>query len=121
MKPFIFLFSVLGLNFACESYAQAPVYTRPHDLLVKAIKTGAADGVLTGEVDAHFTRQFHSTGPLLVKAKVIEHLKQSDCKRLEVVYTKKNVDTPKGRTDAILRTQMNYCLDGGPPMPEGGE
>ena len=119
MKPVAILWSVIGMAFACESQAQARIYTKPHDLMVLAIKSGSAAGVLTGQVDEHFTRQFRSTGPLLVTAKVIQNLGRADCKRLEVIYTKKDVDTPKGRTDAILTTQMNYCLDGGPPLPEG--
>lgn len=119
MKPVAILLSVIGLAFACESQAQGRIYTKPHDLMVQAIKSGSAAGVLTGQVDEHFTRQFRSTGPLLVTAKVIQNLGRADCKRLEIIYTKKDVDTPKGRTDAILTTQMNYCLDGGPPLPEG--
>lgn len=121
MKPVAILLSVIGLAFACESQAQGRIYTKPHDLMVQAIKSGAAAGVLTGQVDEHFTRQFRSTGPLLVTAKVIQNLGRADCKRLEIIYTKKDVDTPKGRTDAILTTQMNYCLDGGPALSEGVE
>ena len=76
----------------------------------------SSSGVMEGEVAEHFTRQFRSTGPLLVTAKVIKSFSRADCKRLEMVFTKKDVDTPQGRTDAILKTQLNYCLDGTPPI-----
>jgi hypothetical protein len=88
--------------------------------MIQAIKQGTASGILTGQVDEHFTRQFRSTGPLIVKARVIGELERKDCKRLEIVYTKKGVETPKGLTDAVLTTQMSYCLDGGPPVSVEG-
>lgn len=104
-------------TFARESLAGGPtVYTRQHDVLATAIRNGSTSGVMEGEVAEHFTRQFRSTGPLLVSAKVIKSFNRADCKRLEMVFTKKDVDTPQGRTDAILKTQLNYCLDGTPPI-----
>lgn len=104
------------LDFARESLAGPTVYTRQHDVLAAAIRNGSSSGVMEGEVAEHFTRQFRSTGPLLVTAKVIKSFSRADCKRLEMVFTKKDVDTPQGRTDAILKTQLNYCLDGTPPI-----
>lgn len=103
-------------TFARESLAGPTVYARQHDVLAAAIRNGSSSGVMEGEVAEHFTRQFRSTGPLLVTAKVIKSFSRADCKRLEMVFTKKDVDTPQGRTDAILKTQLNYCLDGTPPI-----
>lgn len=114
-KPTTVLLILMAATFARESLAE-PVYSKPHDLLVEAIQEGRASGVLEGKVAEHFTRQFHSTGPLLVTAKVIQSFPRGDCKRLEMVFTKKDVQTPKGLTDAILKTQLNYCLDGRPPI-----
>jgi len=111
-----FLFLLVCQTFARESLAAPTVYTRQHDVLAATIRNGSTSGVMEGEVAEHFTRQFRSTGLLLVNAKVIQSFKRADCKRLEVVLTKKDVDTPKGRTDAILKTQLNYCLDGRPPI-----
>ncbi|WP_459203446.1 hypothetical protein ACQVRV_00270 (plasmid) [Ralstonia pseudosolanacearum] len=102
-------------TFARESLAQT-VYNRPHDLLVDAISNGSASGEMLGPVAEHFTRQFRSTGPLLVNATVIKSFKQVGCKRVETVFTKKDVDTPRGRTDVVLKTGLNYCLDGMPPI-----
>lgn len=104
-------------TFARESLAAGPtVYNRQHDVLAAAIRYGSTSGVMEGEVAEHFTRQFRSTGPLLVSAKVLKSYAREGCKRLEMVFTKKDVDTPQGRTDAILKTQLNYCLDGSPPI-----
>ena len=85
-------------------------------MLAAAIRQGSTSGVMEGEVAEHFTRQFRSTGPLLVTASVIQSFGRSDCKRLEMVFTKQEVETPRGRTDAILKTRLNYCLDGSPPI-----
>ena len=101
---------------ACEGLAQTTVYTRQHDLLAAAIRHGSTSGVMEGEVAEHFTRQFRSTGPLLVSASVIQSFGRSDCKRLEMVFTKQEVETPRGRTDAVLKSRLNYCLDGSPPI-----
>lgn len=112
----IALLLLVGSTFARESFAWPTVYTRQHDVLAEAIRNGSASGVMEGEVAEYFTRQFRSTGPLLVTAKAIQSFSRAHCKRLEMVFTKKDVDTPQGRTDAILKTQLNYCLDGAPPI-----
>ncbi len=118
MKNITTLFLLLACSaFARESNAAQTIYTRQHDVLVAAIKNGSASGEMQGDVAEHFTRQFRSTGPLLVKATTIKSFPRADCKRVEVIYTKKDVDTPRGRTDAILKMQVNYCLDGTPPVP----
>lgn len=101
-----------------SSSAWAAAYTSPHQLMSDAIKNGQANGTLTGEVNDKFTKQFNSRGPLLVNATRLSTLPRAGCARLEVVFTKKQVQTPKGLTDAILKTQINYCLDGAPPVAE---
>lgn len=116
MRKFTFVCLLLACSsVARESLAQT-FYTRQHDLLADAIRNGSASGVMEGEVAEHFTRQFRSTGPLLVSAKIIQSFERGECKRVETVFVKKDVNTAKGRTDAILKTQVNYCLDGTPPI-----
>lgn len=105
---------LLGLPAAAEA-----LYSRPHDLMVEAITAGSASGVLTGDVDEHFTREFRSTGSLFVTARVIAALDQAGCKQLELVFTKKDVATARGHADAMLKTRVNYCLDGRPPSEPG--
>lgn len=110
----------LGLAFHSESgIADEAAYSDPHVLLSQAIRNGEAAGLMTGAIDEHFSRQFNSTGFLGVRARVMHTLPNPDCKRLEVVFVKADVDTPKGRTEGILATQLDYCLDGGPPVSQG--
>lgn len=101
------------------AWAQDAVFTDVHSLLVQTIRAGHASAILTGPIDEHFTRQFKSTGTLRVRSRVIKLLVRPACKRVEVVYTKDDVDTPKGRTQAILRTELDYCMEGGPPTAQG--
>lgn len=115
MKIILFMLVALGVTFAHESHAQT-VYQTPHDLFVDALNHGQAEGELRGEVAVQFTRQFHSMGPLLVRATVIKRYPQAGCARLDTVLTQKDVDTPQGKTDAVLKTQLNYCKDGTPPV-----
>lgn len=91
------------------------IYTSIDVLLAETIKQGTAAGVISGAIAEHFARELRSRGPLLVNARVISPLKRTDCKRIEVVYIKKEVQTLKGPTEAILKMKLDYCLDGGPP------
>jgi hypothetical protein len=109
------LIAAFGLAFAQLTFAQT-VYTRQHDILAQTIRTGHAEGELTGPAADLFTKQFNSTGPLLVTAKVIEILPRPDCKRIQMVYTKKNVTGPQGTQDVVMNTELNYCLDGRAPQ-----
>ena len=104
-------------TFARESATSQEVYTRQHDVLAKAIREGRADGVMRGDVADLLQRQFRSNGLVLVSSRVIKSFPRKDCKRLETVYTQKDVDTLQGRTDVNLSIQLNYCLDGLPPTP----
>ncbi len=114
---FISLIAILG-TFACETQAaKLQVFKDQNELLTSAIRSGSVSGIMKGDVGDLFTKQFKSNGDLMVAANVIKHFKRPDCKRIEVTYTKKNVVTPPGKTDAILKVQVNYCLDGQPPTP----
>lgn len=115
MRHFIIPLILAASTFARESTAQA-IYTDAHSLLVDAIKNGSASGVMQGKIAELFARNFGGGGAVLVEATVIESFPQEGCKRLSVIYTKKNVITPQGRTDARLDTKINYCLDGRPPQ-----
>jgi len=117
MKPIAIILILLAHStFARESTFGQIVYTRQHHVLADAIRNMSTSGIMEGEVDETFTRQFRSTEPLLVSARVIKSLKRPGCKRLEIVFTKTNVETPRGRTNASLTTELNYCLDGSPPI-----
>ncbi len=113
MKTFLPLLFVL----MTVSVQAAPnVYLKPHDVFVEAIQKGKAQGEMQGEVAEHFTRELKSAGRLLVSSKVIKRFKQEGCAQLETTFTKQNVDTPQGQTEAVLKTRLNYCQDGTPPV-----
>lgn len=116
MKKITYLAAVLLLTtFARESLADG-IYNNAHDVMVEAIRKGSASGVMAGTIAQRFTEQFRSNGTLLVDAKVLKRFKQKDCARLAVDYTKKDVQTPQGMSAAHLNTQINYCLNGRPPV-----
>lgn len=104
-----------ALAFARESGAQT-VYLRQHDMLVQAIRNGTAEGLMRGDTANLFQRQFNSDGPLLAHAQVIGQFARPDCKRLQVVYTKKEVMSEKGPQDLTMTMKLNYCIDGEPPI-----
>jgi hypothetical protein len=115
MKKTTYFAAVLLLaTFARESLADG-IYNNAHDLMVEAIRTGSASGVMTGDIAKKFSEQFRSNGSRLVSAKVEKRYKQKGCARLSVNYTKKQVQSTHGMTDALLKTQINYCLDGRAP------
>lgn len=107
--------ALLALGFARESAAQT-VYLRQHDLLVQAIRNGTAEGIVSGETAELFRQQFKSDGQLLARAEVIGQFSRADCKRIEVVYTKKEIITDKGPQDLKMSMKLNYCIDGKPPI-----
>ncbi len=115
MRRFLIPLILAVSTFARESSAQT-FYTDAHSVLVDAIKNGSASGVMGGKIAELFARNFSGGGSVLVDATVIESFPQEGCKRLSVIYTKKNVITPQGRTDARLDTKINYCLDGRAPQ-----
>jgi hypothetical protein len=107
--------AILATGFARESSAQT-IYLRQHDMLVQAIRNGSADGVMTGDTAELFKKQFKSDGQLLAHAEVIGQFNRADCKRIQVVYTKKEVITDKGPQDLKMNMKLNYCIDGKPPI-----
>jgi hypothetical protein len=87
-----------------------------HELLATTIKSETAiDAVMTGEIAQAMNQQFRMTGGVNVRSEVVKRYRNKNCARLRVVITKRGVITPKGFTDANLRTEMNYCIDGSPP------
>lgn len=118
MKAVKVLLATLLAICAGETWA-ASVYTRQHELLVDAIKNSSASGELRGPVADLFTKQFKSQDVLMVTANVIHSYERQGCKRLRVIYTKHGVAGPKGPQRITMDTEMNYCVDGRPPMNLG--
>lgn len=115
MKASILILTMFAATFARESSAQT-IFPRQHDMLVQTIRTGHVEGVMTGETADMFRMQFKSAGILLVTADVIQDFEgQPDCKRMKVLYTKKEVITPNGPRDLNMEIKLNYCLSGQAP------
>lgn len=103
-----------------QAAAQA-VYSSAHQILVEAINTGKANGIVTGPLADHFAKTFKSDGTLTVAATTLAKLdvKRTDCRRLEVIFTQSRVLTPQGMTKVHMNTKINYCLDGQYPADLG--
>ena len=115
MKTSLLVLAVFAATFARDSSAQT-IFPRQHDMLVQTIRTGHAEGVMTGETADLFSKQFKSSGMLLVAADVIQDFEgEPDCKRIKVIYTKKEVMTPNGPRDLNMDIKLNYCLSGQAP------
>jgi hypothetical protein len=118
MKKRIYFFTGTLMSMLMTAASATPLtFSSPHEVMVKTIKEGKVSGMMVGEVAEQFTRQFRSEGALWVESSVIKSFKRVDCKRLQVNFKKMDVKTPQGLTNALLKTQINYCLDGKPPIP----
>jgi hypothetical protein len=106
----------LAMALLClASHTQAQdMYASQHALLAAAIRTGQASGILGGPAADQFRRQFGGTMPLRAEAKVIAAYTRGDCKRIAVVY-RYAAPGDSARGEAVLRLELNYCLDGPPP------
>jgi hypothetical protein len=124
MRKRLLILTLLAATFARESAAQdvrsSVIYTSQHQMLVDTIKHGAAYGVMTGDTAELFRKQFKSDGILTVSSTTLQEIAgQPDCKRVKVIYTKKEVITPAGPRDLGMEMKLNYCVSGRPPV--GGE
>jgi len=107
----------LVLYIIWQAHAQSNnIYLVPHELMVEAIDQGVSSGRMGGELAKLFAQQFSSSGSLQVSARSIRDFKDPECKRLEVIFTQEGVPTPKGVTEAVLKTELNYCKNGMPPL-----
>lgn len=113
-RPTITLFLLL-LGLAGSGLAEG-FYADGHALMLEALRNGQADGVMGGALAQRFAQQFGSQGALLVQAWRIHSYRQSGCARLGLRFSQQDVPTPQGFTVVRLDTQINYCLDGEPPL-----
>lgn len=120
MKKSALVIFLAGAICSGQAAAQA-IYSSAHQILVEAITTGKANGVVSGPLAEHFAKTFKSDGTLTVAATVLGKLdvKRTDCRRLEVIFTQSRVVTPQGMTKVHMNTKINYCLDGQYPADYG--
>lgn len=100
----------------CAQVAYAGSYDDFGTVLVDAIDHGSAFGALRGPVADSLTTKLHANGPVYVTARAIGDLPRAGCKRLDVLFDIRGVQTEAGETSGRLDVKMNYCRDGVPPI-----
>ncbi|MGS1024044.1 hypothetical protein [Burkholderia glumae] len=104
---------------AFSQLAAASSYTSLAPILADAIDQGSSYGALRGPLADSLTRQLAANGPVYVSARPIGDLPRAGCKRLDVVFDIRGVQTAAGETTGKFDMQMNYCRDGVPPIGLG--
>lgn len=107
------------------SARQSVVSLKP--LLIAALNTGQAEGVLVSRDAQAFAQTFGASAPILIDVTRIAGHKEPGCGRLQVVTRQAGVveRDAKGQAlpakDQSLSYQVNYCVSGRFPAGEGGE
>lgn len=96
-----------------------PVVEDLSSLLEQARAEGKAHGILGGASAAKLRSQGVDQ-PILVDVTTVARLRQSECRRLQIELTQKQVLMPgwKAPQDRNSRFEMNYCPGGNPPKDE---
>ncbi|MDN7742168.1 hypothetical protein [Burkholderia gladioli] len=115
MKRLFFRVGAIALLAAAPT-ARASSYDDFSAVLVDAIDHGTSFGALRGPVAHSLTEKLHANGPVYVTARPIGDLPRAGCKRLDVLFDIRGVQTDAGETSGRLDLKMNYCRDGVPPI-----
>ncbi len=115
MKYYLSLVSAAAL-LALAPVAHAGSYDEFSAVLVDAIDHGQSFGALRGPVADSLTSKLHANGPVYVTARPVSDLPRAGCKRLDVLFDIRGVQTEAGETSGRLDLKMNYCRDGVPPI-----
>lgn len=102
--------------FALPAAAFAGSYDDFSAVLIDAIDHGSAFGALRGPVAGSLVTKLHANGPVYVTARPIGDLPRPGCKRLDVLFDVRGVQTEAGETSGRLEVKMNYCRDRIPPI-----
>ncbi|KML57039.1 hypothetical protein D1006_40895 [Burkholderia stabilis] len=100
----------------CAHMAYAGSYDDFSAVLVDAIDHGSAFGALRGPVANSLITKLHANGPVYVTARPIGDLPRPGCRRLDVLFDIRGVQTAVGETSGRLDVKMNYCRDRVPPI-----
>ncbi|KWF83471.1 hypothetical protein WL94_23880 [Burkholderia cepacia] len=114
-------FTCAAVMSMCAHVAYAGSYDDFGAVLVDAIDHGSAFGALRGPVADSLITKLHANGPVYVTARPIGDLPRAGCKRLDVLFDIRGVQTEAGETTGRLDVKMNYCRDRVPPigLPSG--
>jgi len=102
--------------FVSAQAAHAGSYDDFSAVLVDAIDHGSAFGALRGPVANSLITKLRANGPVYVTARPIGDLPRTGCKRLDVLFDIRGVQTEAGETSGRLDVKMNYCRDRVPPI-----
>jgi hypothetical protein len=113
--------TLLALAAPVYAVERAPV-TDLKPLLLAAINTGEAHGVLIGAAEQYIAQTFKSTAPIEIDVTTVRELSEPGCKRLAVTTSQDGVvdfnreqrDRQPGRK--AFTYQFNYCRDGRLPQ-----
>jgi hypothetical protein len=116
--PFVFLFSAWSAIAQAQALERTPVAdARP--LMIAAINslTGAAHGILVGDMADAITRRFKATSPIYIDVSTERRYAQPGCSRLKVSFWQEGVLLPGTLVPRKQTIDMgiNYCRDGLPP------
>ncbi|RQT22093.1 hypothetical protein [Burkholderia contaminans] len=100
----------------CSHAAYAGSYDDLSALLVDAIDHDSAFGALRGPIANSLVTKLHANGPVYVTARPIGDLPRPGCKRLDVLFDIRGVQTEAGETTGRLDVKMYYCRDRVPPI-----
>ena len=98
---------------AGEPQRQAVDTIRP--LLMQAVVSGSAHGVMVGAMASGFAEAFGSTAPIEVDVSRVHPLAQEGCARLRVTTRQSGVhvaSAPSLAANQSLAYEISYCQDG---------
>jgi len=107
------LAGILACSLAPVSQAvdrQGVTELRP--LLLEALATGKAHGLLVGPGAEAMARKFDADTPIELDVRRLRRLQQEDCGRLQVVTRQRGVLEDGKRRDQELVYDISYCADG---------
>jgi hypothetical protein len=111
----------VGLSAALATAAERTPVETIQPLLIQAVASGSAHGVLVGPVAEGIGRTFGSYEPIEVDVTRLHALAESGCARLRVVTRQAGVhpsaaSAPAMPNDQTLTCDLSYCASGRFPM-----
>jgi hypothetical protein len=117
-NPIAFVLITCSTLTYAQAFERTPV-ADARDLMIAAIEspTGAAAGVLAGDMADAITQRFKASSPIYIDVSTERRYKQAGCSRLKVLFWQEGVLLPGAALPQkqTLEMGINYCRDGLPP------
>ncbi len=117
-NPIAFVLITCSTLTYAQAFERTPV-ANARDLMIAAIEspTGAAAGVLVGDMADAITQRFKASSPIYIDVSTERRYKQAGCSRLKVLFWQEGVLLPGAPSPRKQTIEMgiNYCRDGLPP------